>query len=184
MKLKRKQFALLGAALLVVALGFFIFFTRNNNDTSPDSDTETNQNNQSIDHDEDTPLTPNNEIEQDNQAEVDNPRPEDGEPSKDPVTIVTEKPLIYTGYGHNQLKPLPSGQKTSTTCTSDPNVKCYITAKKANSSEVVVFETMTTDSEGVARWTWTGGEKLPSGTWKLVATAGDKSSNTETIYIK
>lgn len=181
MNLSRKQLALIVAALLgVVLVVLILFISRSTNEDSADIRTDT----QAVENDGNEPLTPNDEIEQENQDQVDNPRPDEGDPAKTPVTVVTEKPLIYTGYGHNQLKPLPQGQSTSTTCTTDPNVECRVVATKIGSGDVFTFDPMTTDAEGVARWTWTGGESLTSGTWELVATAGDKSSDKEIIYVE
>ena len=183
MGLSRTQLALVATTLLGV--GVFIFvFVRDQQDSTNSDTTEVSDQSEILDTDDTKPLTPNQELEQENQNQVDTPRPEDDQPSKAPVTIVTEKPLIYTGFGHNELRPLPTGQATSTTCTTDPNVICQITATKVGTGTVHTFEAITTDSEGVARWTWTGGNELTSGAWELLATAGDKSSDKETIYVE
>lgn len=154
-----------------------------NDNNSPTQDAD--QKDASIDEvDNSEPTTPNEEIEQNNQDPVAGERPAEEAPAKVPESIVAEKPLIYTGYGHNSLKPLPTGQETSTTCTTSSNVECTITFAHATSGAVVIFDSMTTDQEGVARWTWTGGQEVSSGEWQVAATVGDKNSDPETIYVQ
>ncbi len=132
------------------------------------------------------PTASNKKLSEQNKDEVNNPRPEEGEPNKTPVSsIVEEAPSIYTGFGHSGSNPLPTGSNTSTSCTTSPNVECKIRAEHTDdSSQTYEFETKTTNSEGVALWSWTGGSELTSGAWKLYAVVGDKESQPETIFIQ
>ncbi len=186
MKLNKLHAALIAVALAGMGtIGYFAF--ANNNDTPKQqnySDTVSSDQESSENTNDSNPLTPNEEIEQQNQNEDNSERPADDQPAKTPQVTVNEKPTIYTGYGHNQLKPLPNGQSTSTTCTTDAKVACTIVATNTSTKEKVTFDAVTTDAEGVARWSWTGGKELTSGTWELVAKAGDKSSDKETLYIQ
>ena len=93
-------------------------------------------------------------------------------------------PTIYTGYGNNEAKPLPKDQTTSTTCTTDPNITCQLVFTNVTNGQVIEFDAKTTDAQGVAVWSWTGGKEVSSGSWQVQATAGDKKSTTQTVYVQ
>jgi len=95
---------------------------------------------------------------------------------------VSDPPLVYTGYGHAPEDPLKLTQETSTTCTTSEAIDCYITFVN-ESGKKVSFDTIKTDSQGIAVWDWLGG-KVGAGTWTVQAHAGDKTSDKEIIYIQ
>lgn len=103
-------------------------------------------------------------------------------PKKDVVAKVDEAPEVYTAAGHVQEEPLPDGATTTTTCTTEQNIECYVTFTSGD--QVFEFDAKTTDDDGVAIWRWTVGNDVPSGTWRVVSHAGGKSSNVETIYVE
>ena len=172
--------------LLTSGVVFWGFYRNSQNITPPSTPTATPSHENTPPVDNSSPLTLNEELAQQNMQTSDSKRPEAHEPTKTPTPSaqVNQVPLIYTGYGHNQLKPLPIGQSTSTTCTTDAQTQCQLTFTEQNSNVVVQFEAMETDQDGVARWVWIGGQKIGTGTWGIVATAGDKKSDKEIIYVE
>lgn len=170
-------------ALIVLGGGAFYVFAIASDSASDGTPETSDQQTDSIDNDGSQPLTPNQVLEQENQDPGNSTRPADNEPSKT-STHVLKNPVVYTGYGHNSLKPLPTGQSTSTTCTTDAKVDCTVTFTNTKSGKVITFPTKKTDAEGVALWDWVGGTDVTSGTWKVVAKAGDKSSTKEIIYVQ
>ncbi len=97
-------------------------------------------------------------------------------------TNVNIEPVAYTGYGHEASKPLKLVQNTSTTCTTDPSVECSLSFTNQSNGTTINFTAQTTDGTGVTRWEWQGSD-VGSGTWSVIAKAGDKTSTAETIYI-
>lgn len=112
----------------------------------------------------------------------DTPKKESNQSVNNDDISVDMRPIVATGYGNSPTKPLPSGQETSTTCTTDPNVECVVILSSGN--QTIMFDSMTTDSQGVAIWNWVGGSDVPSGTWEISATAGNKTSVTGVIYVE
>ena len=107
-----------------------------------------------------------------------------GEKDPQPTARVSERPEIFTAYGHVESDPVKQDQTTSTTCTTEPNTDCIITFTNADTGESISLQTKKSNSEGVAFWTWIGGQDVPSGTWLVTATAGDKTSEKETVYVQ
>lgn len=180
MKKETLRTTLLFAAILIgVTLGV-LYVLRN----ASDEDVSVNTAPETTAAQDSTVENPNKEIEEANMAEVPGERPIETDPAKQPVATITDAPLIYTGYGHSSEKPLPTGQATSTSCTTDSGIECTITFTNADTGEVVTFDPRTTDQEGIAIWSWTGGQDLTSGEWRVVVSAGNKSSTEETIYVQ
>jgi hypothetical protein len=176
--MNRNQKILLAIALLV-GLGAVLYFTVFK-DSSDNSDGDNQQ--EIVNTEEST-----NQIDSEqNDIDSENSEPQESAPKESVSSSeqVDEKPVVGTGYGLNPSSPLPRGQLTSSTCTTDAKVKCSISFTNQSTNEVVKFEEKETDSQGVAIWYWTGGEEVDSGTWNLVAYAGDKISDTEVIYVE
>lgn len=184
-----KKLLLIPVALVLMGLGLY-FFIFSNNDTLEEDQSEitTSLEEQNIDPNDgsaDTPLNPNEILEQQNSDPGTATRPSDDEPSKQPVAEDAVKtPVVYTGYGHNSKQPLPKGQATSTSCTTSADTSCRVELKNQATGLIVKFESQTTDQEGVTVWEWTGDKEVKSGTWIVTAHAGDKISNKETIYVE
>lgn len=169
-------------ALLLIGGGVTFAVARNNQDNADQASQSEEKQEDTIELDQDSPKTENDELSEANQNPGNDERPGDDEPSKTPTQIVN-KPIIYTGYGHNQQKPLLLSQRTSTTCTTGPKVSCEISFKNTVTGKTISFDAKTTNNEGVALWEWSGND-VGSGTWIATAKAGDKTSDKETIYIK
>ena len=99
-----------------------------------------------------------------------------------PSISLDQQPIIYTGFGHSETRPLPLDQVTTTTCTTDPQVECVLTFINADSEETVEFAAASTGNSGVAQWTWQGSD-VGSGTWNVSAKVGNNTSNTEVLFI-
>lgn len=169
---KRNIIILIVVSLTLVVGGFFVF--QNSDEVVEQSDTsETSQQNNAQNKSEDVSVETENS---DNSEETTTKQP------NTPTQTVENPPIVYTGFGHSSSNPLKEGQQTSTTCTSVAGVECAITF--TDGDNVITFDSMTTDSQGIALWDWIGGQDVTSGTWNVTATAGGKTSTTEVIYVQ
>ncbi len=173
---KNKQIlSILLVLLLLAVAGFFLF---KGNPSEP----EVTYVDTSID--DDTPQETDSSLVTD--GEETNEGSETPENPKTPQLSgeVTDKPIVSTSYGLVADAPITDGQLVSTSCATEPQVDCVIELSNAESNELIIFDVKQTSSLGNAVWEWYGGEDVPSGTWSVVAKAGDKVSNAETIYVQ
>lgn len=172
---KKNTFVVIGLLVIIIGLITYILV-----DVDSDDRMEAESANAAED-DRPQPVTDNSQF----AAPEDVEQPAEDEPMKEPIgsVVVSEKPIVYTGFGNSESRPLELDQTTSTTCETDPGVACSVSFRNTESGEVVSFEPQTTEANGVTRWEWQG-SAVGSGTWEVTATAGDKSSDTGILYIQ
>lgn len=173
-----KKLVLLAIAGLLIAGGLLYWFLIRDDSPDPVTNAAPAQTNPEK-------LTEEEPVIDDSPEDPDPAKEEDEQTDNEGVPAVTKTPQVYTSAGHNASSPLPSGAPVSTTCTTNAGVKCRVTlTNQANASQVVSLGAKTTNSQGVAEWSWKAGRDVSSGTWAVVATAGSKSSAKELIYIE
>ncbi len=164
-------------ALVVVAvlgLGFAIFGGSDDESTEVE---DVGLNSEIVDP-ADSEIDPENE----NTSNDEKPKPVREKRSDNPA--VTQKPQVFTAFGHNPNKPLPDAETTVTTCTTDAGVECYIVFSEIGGSKVISLERTETNDQGIAEWIWAGSVDVPSGSWNVVAKAGPKTSDVEVVYVE
>ena len=162
-----KNWIIVAALVALIGIGYAVY--RQANDKS----------NEPVESSQPEPVTDNSQFaEPDSVAE---PAPETPQKTPEPSATVIETPAVYTAFGHSADRPLPQGQVTETSCTTDAGVECYVVFRSG--SQEVTFEPKTTDAGGGEVWEWTGGKEVGTGTWQVTAVAGDKVSSPETIHV-
>lgn len=169
---------------LLAAVSFYLFVQNIGEDTNDESPSISSENSQKV------PVLTNEEPTVETKEVVDEtpeveekPNQGSNKPAIIPITG-TDMPTVYTGYGHDVDNPLKKGQNTSTICTTSAGADCYIEFTNNNTSEVVTFDSISTNSQGIANWSWVGGKDVSSGEWTVLAITGELKSSKETIFIK